>query len=105
MTATGATLLPFLVLLSVTDAFAHDSWISRNRITDPATGEWCCNHLDCRPEKVTAVEGGYKTEYGDVVPHRRVIWKSPDGHWWRCRHLGGATPGATRCLIGSPPGA
>jgi hypothetical protein len=81
-------------------AAAHDSWISRNRLTDPASGEWCCNHIDCRAEKVSEVADGYAVETGEVVPFSRVIWKSQDGTWWRCRNM---TTNKTRCLIGPPP--
>jgi hypothetical protein len=53
---------------------AHDHWINNLRLTDPASGEWCCNHIDCRPEKVSEVAGGFTTEAGDFVPYSRVIW-------------------------------
>ena len=45
----AALLLLFLLALYPL-AHAHDSWISRQRITDPASGEWCCNMIDCRVE-------------------------------------------------------
>ncbi len=91
-----------LVLLGSSFATAHDSWISRNRLTDPASGEWCCNHIDCREEKVSETAGGYRVETGETIPYQRVIWKSQDGHWWRCRNM---STNATRCLIGPPPGS
>jgi hypothetical protein len=82
-------------------ARAHESWISSSRLTDPASGEWCCNHIDCREERVREIAGGYQVESGEIIPHSRVIWKSQDGAWWRCRNLG---TNKTRCLIGPPPG-
>lgn len=95
-----------LLLYPLALAMAHDSWISRERITDPVTGEWCCNHQDCReePGNVEAVDGGYRIKStGEVIPRQRVIWRSPGG-WWRCRYLDPAKNGATRCLIGPPQG-
>jgi hypothetical protein len=86
-------------------AIGHDSWISRQQLRDPASGEWCCNAIDCRAETVREVAGGYATEGGDVVPFARVIWRSPDGAWHRCRYMSGPREGRTRCLIGPPPGS
>jgi hypothetical protein len=91
-----------LGLIGLRFVHAHDHWISANRLTDPASGEWCCNHIDCQAEKVSEVAGGYLTQAGDVVPHARIIWKSQDGSWWRCRNM---RTNATRCLIGPPPGS
>lgn len=87
-------------------ALAHNHWINSLRLTDPVSGEWCCNHIDCAPVKVggvTETAGGYRvTETGEVIPHTRVIWQSQDGAWWRCRNM---QTNATRCLIGPPPGS
>lgn len=94
-----------LALLAPMTAHGHDSWISRQRMVDPESKEWCCNIYDCRVEKVREVSGGYSTAGGDVVPFSRVIWKSPDGQWWRCRYMAGEKTGKTRCLIGPPPGS
>jgi hypothetical protein len=94
-----------LLVLFGESAFAHDHWISRNRITDPQTGEWCCNHIDCAAVPaggINEVKGGYAVvETGETVPYARVIWRSQDGTWWRCRNL---RTNATRCLIGPPQG-
>ena len=95
-----------LVLLAAA-ASAHDSWISRERLTDPVTREWCCNHIDCAEEvdNVEAVVGGYRIKStGEIVARERVIWRSP-GSWWRCRYLAGEKAGQTRCLIGPPQGS
>jgi hypothetical protein len=81
---------------------AHESWISSSCLTDPSSGEWCCNHIDCREETVREIAGGYQVETGEIIPYSRVIWKSQDGAWWRCRNLGTNT---TRCLIGPPSGS
>jgi hypothetical protein len=106
----------FLVLLgaaallagAVSASRAHDhgpgSWINNEKLTDPQTGEWCCNLVDCREENVTPVDGGYLVETGEVIPQKRVIWRSP-GSWWRCRYMSGAQEGQTRCLIGPPQGS
>lgn len=97
------------VLLTASIALAHDHWINNLRLTDPTSGEWCCNHIDCAAEPaggVTEGSGGYLVgATGEVIPYTRVIWKSQDGAWWRCRYLGGERAGKTRCLIGPPPGS
>ena len=48
-------------------------------------------------------DGYLVLETGEVIDKARVIWKSPDGAWWRCRFMSGAKAGSTRCLIGPPP--
>ena len=97
-------ILVALVLLTGSFAFAHDTWISRNRMVDPQSGEWCCNHIDCAEVPkggVGEVTGGYLiAETREVIPHTRIIWNSADGSWWRCRNM---QSNATRCLIGPPP--
>jgi hypothetical protein len=85
------------------EARAHDSWISREHLTDPVTHAWCCDERDTREEtdNIVAVPGGYLVKStGEVIPKARVIWRSPGG-WWRARNLG---DGSTRCLIGPPLG-
>lgn len=103
-----ALMLVGLVSLSMSSPVkGHDSWISRERIVDPVTNEWCCNHIDCAEEVsgVEAVDGGYLIKStGEVIPRERVVWRSPGG-WWRCRYLGGEKFGKTRCLIGPPQGS
>lgn len=102
----GLAALVLTLAIAVVSACAHDSWISRNRLTDPVSGEWCCNRIDCAEVKVGGVretQGGMLVaETKEVIPFARVIWKSQDGHWWRCRNL---DTNATRCLIGPPPGS
>jgi hypothetical protein len=97
-----ATLIFFFAALP---ACAHDSWISRNRLTDPASGQWCCNQIDCTAipaNGLREVTGGYSVAAtGEIIPYGRVIWRSEDGEWWRCRNL---QNNSTRCLIGPPPG-
>lgn len=97
------TTLAILLLLS--PALAHESWINREKLTDPASKEWCCNRNDCRSEQVRETNGGYVVTTGEFVPFHRVIWKSEDGHWWRCRYMAGERAGKTRCLIGPSPGS
>jgi hypothetical protein len=93
-----------LVLVGSPLALAHDSWMSR--LTDPASGEWCCNQIDCAAvpaDGINEVIGGYSVvETGELVPYPRVIWRSGDGSWWRCRNM---LTNATRCLIGPPRGS
>lgn len=90
-------------------ALAHDSgpyrWISNEMLRDPQSQEWCCGDLDCQTETVREVAGGYQVETGEIVPYARVIWKSPEGTWIRCRYLSGEKTNQTRCLIGPPPGS
>lgn len=96
-----------IVLLVSTPALAHDSWISREKLTDPLTKEFCCNMNDCAEELggVDPVAGGYLIrQTGEVVERKRVIWRSPGG-WWRCRYLSGPKANQTRCLIGPPQGS
>lgn len=99
-------LIVAFVLVTGSFALAHDHWINRQRMTDPVSGEWCCNHIDCAEVKaggVGEVAGGFMvTETKEVIPYTRIIWKSQDGQWWRCRNL---HTNATRCLIGPPPGS
>ncbi len=107
-TTAVATMTRFLlvafVLLTGSFALAHDHWISNARMTDPQSGEWCCNHIDCAAVPAGGVResgGGYQiAETSETIPYQRVIWKSQDGLWWRCRNL---STNATRCLIGPPP--
>lgn len=86
-------------------AYAHDHWISQQRLVDPVSGEWCCGTDDCQVEVVEETVGGYRVLTGEVIPASRVIWKSPDGLWRRCRYLSGDKAGKTRCLVGVPPGS
>lgn len=94
-----------ILLFGAPMAAAHESWISGNNLTDPDTGAWCCNHVDCAALPNGGVkentEGVFVAETSETIPHKRVIWKSQDGLWWRCRNM---TTNATRCLIGPPRG-
>ena len=102
-TAGAALLAPAYLLRH--EALAHDHWISRQRLTDPLSGEWCCGAQDCEVEQVAEASGGYRVSTGEIIPAARVIWKSPDGTWLRCRYMAGERAGLTRCLIGPPPGS
>lgn len=101
----GGVLATLLWLASlVVDVRAHDHWINEQRLTDPVSGQWCCNLNDCQEESdnIAPVDGGYLVKStGEVIERARVIWRSPGG-WWRCRNL---STGTTRCLIGPPQGA
>ena len=92
-------------------ALGHDhgpgSWINNQKITDPVTGEWCCDLNDCReePDNIREADGGYLiVSTGEIIDRKRVIWRSPGG-WWRCRYLHGEKAEQTRCLIGPPAGS
>jgi hypothetical protein len=89
-------------------AKAHDHWINDARLVDPFTKEWCCNEHDCELINAggvseTSGDSYLISETGEIFPAMRVIWKSGDGRWWRCRYLGGDKAGQTRCLIGPVP--
>jgi hypothetical protein len=96
-----------VVLLGSSFAAAHESWISKNKLRDPLSNQWCCNHIDCAevPQSgVREVNGGYLlAETGETIPYTRVIWASPEGTWVRCRYMSGEKANQTRCLIGPPP--
>ncbi len=101
-----------LALLCVgTPAFAHDhstdpgAWIGQQRLLDPTSGEWCCDQRDCFPEQVTEFSDFVVVMTGEMIPSVRVIWRSADGRWWRCRYgVGHVSAGKTRCLIGPVKG-
>lgn len=92
--------------LSATGAFGHDVWISRKHLVDPESRQWCCDEHDCEPLRAGEVRelGASYTiaETGESIPSTRVIWRSEDGLWWRCRNL---KDNSTRCLIGPPRGS
>jgi hypothetical protein len=123
------TAILVLLLITAAPAWAHDSgdgsWMNQGNLIDPVTKDWCCNEQDCAPVPaggvvmidIFAIGGSSNaqhlptpppsyliTETGEHIPEERVIWRSPDGRWWRCRNLGGEHPGSTRCLIGPPRG-
>ena len=92
------------MLFIIGPGLAHDHWISREKLTDPVTSQWCCDEKDTREENdnVRAVPGGYLIiSTGEIIAKERVIWRSPGG-WWRSRNL---SDGSTRCLIGPPQGS
>ena len=44
-----------LLILGTPIAGAHEHWISRERLHDPVTREWCCDERDCFPQTAGAV--------------------------------------------------
>jgi hypothetical protein len=78
-------------------------------LADPASGEWCCGEYDCHAVEhngIRQVPGGFfVAASGETIPQARVIWRSPDGSWWRCLRDPLDARSATRCLIGPPPGS
>ncbi len=91
--------VPFLLLLMLTPAIAHDSWISRGGLKN-AAGEWCCGEGDCfMVEPVRVTSNGYLImATGELVPEREAQ-PSPDGKYWRCKRL----DGSRRCFFVPPP--
>jgi len=76
-----------VALAAALPALAHDHWL--NTMQDPKSGDWCCGENDCQEEhdNIREVRRGYLViSTGEVIPADRVIWKSPDGKWWRCRY-------------------
>lgn len=117
-------LFALCLLLSSSAALAHDLWISRGGLKNPA-GEWCCGAQDCgvvSPDAVKATRGGYSiagvVTYGEaitgnrhdgptqhetvveVVPYNQSL-PSPDGAFWRCKR----PDGSPRCFFAPPPGS
>jgi hypothetical protein len=84
------------------------SWMNQMSLLDPVSKQWCCNEHDCAPVPAGGVveqgDGMLVVETGEVIPHERIIWRAPDGRWWRCHNLAGDHVGKTRCLIGPPRG-
>lgn len=118
------SLFAVFLLLSSSAALAHDLWISRGGLKNPA-GEWCCGAEDCglvSPNAVKATQGGYSiagvVTYGqaitgnshdgptqretviEVVPYSQSL-PSPDGAFWRCKR----PDGSPRCFFAPPPGS
>lgn len=104
------------LLLVISPAFAHDAWISKGGLKNPA-GEWCCGEGDCgvlvsgRPValpggwhvvatfRVTLANGtSFDVRVDEVVPYSETQ-PSPDGMFWRCHR-----PDKTRrCFFAPPP--
>jgi hypothetical protein len=99
-TAARLLLAASSLLLTVSTASAHDSWISRGGLRNTA-GEWCCGEGDCfvvPSEQVSIRAGGY-TLYGrETVPYSEAQ-PSPDGAYWRCKR----PDGTRRCFFAPPP--
>lgn len=107
--------LLMMVLLPL-NAFAHDSWISRGALRNPA-GEWCCGEGDCGVKvggNITAVVGGFEVDADfqistnpptvdhvkEFIPYSKSQ-PSPDGAFWRCKK----PDGSMRCFFAPPPGS
>jgi hypothetical protein len=81
-------------------AFAHDTWISRGQLKNPA-GEWCCGEGDCFVvNPVHETGSGYELVNGEFVPFSETQ-PSPDGAFWRCKR----PDGSRRCFFAPPPGS
>ena len=107
------------LLLVSSFAVAHDSWISRGALRNPA-GEWCCGEGDCALIDATAIHvtrAGYVVRgFGtlsfsdsalaerewivDTVPFSEVQ-PSPDGTYVRCQR----PDGSRRCFFAPPSGS
>ena len=115
-------LIAWLAMLSaLTEALAHDSWISRGQYTNKA-GDFCCGEKDCFVvEHVEEVPGGchiwgeqpgladkadmatgffppIMRPFDEVIPYSEAQ-PSPDGQFWRCA----LQNGKRRCFFAPPP--
>jgi hypothetical protein len=93
-------LLAGAVLVIASDALAHDSWISRGGLRNPA-GEWCCGEGDCfvvPNAQVSVSQAGYRLFSSETVPFSEAQ-PSPDGAYWRCKR----PDGSRRCFFAPPP--
>jgi hypothetical protein len=93
-------LLAGTVLFVASDAIAHDSWISRGGLRNPA-GEWCCGEGDCfvvPNAQVSVSQAGYRLFSTETVPFSEAQ-PSPDGAYWRCKR----PDGSRRCFFAPPP--
>ena len=89
-----------VVLFVASDALAHDSWISRGGLRNPA-GEWCCGEGDCfvvPNAQVSVSQAGYRLFSTETVPFSEAQ-PSPDGAYWRCKR----PDGTRRCFFAPPP--
>lgn len=100
-----------MVLASLYQVYAHESWISRGGHRNGA-GEWCCGEGDCFmvPKRnvstnvqgyvvtvdiVSGIAGPLQVE---TVPYAEAQ-PSPDGEFWRCKR----PDGTRRCFFAPPP--
>ena len=93
-------LLAGAALVIASDALAHDSWISRGGLRNPA-GEWCCGEGDCfvvPNAQVSVSTAGYRLFSTETVPFSETQ-PSPDGAYWRCKR----PDGTRRCFFAPPP--
>ena len=92
------------------DAQHASDWIEREKLSDPRTQNLCCGEDDCaqllRGDVEEVSRGFIIRSTGEWIAHERVIWRSPDGGWWRCadQKNGVKRAGETRCLSGPPRG-
>jgi hypothetical protein len=89
-------------VLTIAPAAAHDSWINKERRTNPA-GEWCCNVQDCSviPDEQVSVtpQGYYLVATGEFIAHAQAA-VSGDNRFWACRRR----DQSIRCFFFPPPG-
>lgn len=93
-------LIAACVVVTASEAPAHDSWISRNALRN-AAGEWCCGEGDCfviPGDQVASTANGYRLPSGEIVPYSEAQ-PSPDGAFWRCKR----PDGSRRCFFAPPP--
>ncbi|HEY2136185.1 MAG TPA: hypothetical protein VGH49_09870 [Xanthobacteraceae bacterium] len=87
-------------LVCASPSLAHDSWISRGALRNPA-GEWCCGEGDCfvvPGNQVSVSPAGYRLFSTETVPFSEAQ-PSPDGAYWRCKRH----DGSRRCFFAPPP--
>jgi hypothetical protein len=95
--------LAVLFLLAST-ARAHETWISKERRTNPRTQEWCCNAFDCHPldeDMIRVSKHGYmilgQSSRGAFIPHGEAM-PSGDHRFWQCKR----PDKSTRCFFYPP---
>jgi hypothetical protein len=111
MLRTALLLAAFTVVAQAHDAQHESDWIQDGAFRDPTSNAHCCGENDCLkvPDGgIAEVTGGYFIrESSETIPASRVLWRSPDGGWWRCAPVEWSGTEAkrpkTRCLIGPPP--
>ena len=91
------------LVLAITKAHAHDSWINKGNYKNKA-GEWCCGDYDCKDyTRTQSTAKGWIVE-GELIPYDDAAVidhvAPPDGGVSICRR----PDGSRRCVFGLKPG-
>lgn len=91
------SLIALFAATTLPAAFAHESWISRNRLKN-AAGEWRRGEGNCFVQStLKETRAGYLLMNGEVVPYPEAQ-PSPDGTFVRCQR----PDGSRRCFFAPP---